>query len=558
MSRRFPAFLPAFFSLALMLPLSAQAEEFRVEAKLKAATVYADRAMLTGKAEVTMTPGKHTVIFENLPIALFPDSLRVEGGGTASAVLGAVSHKQVNNAELVSATERELNGRLIGLQNQQKAVTAEKAALAAKSVFLESLKAQAVQKTNEEVAEFNLHSEQWLSAAEAVHTGIAETLKADLEKDMQLEGIAKQIEKTLADLNQLQTGQKQTYEVRLPIEVTKGGNLNIDLSYQLPGASWRPIYDARLNTETGALEITQYGSVTQKTGTDWSGIALTLSTARPHRGATLPPLGSIWIDFMQQYPAAARMSVEMMDADIAQNMGSSALPVPVDAPKGRLETSAATIDTSGFTAEYIIPGPSTVPADGTENKVLIGTFKTENRMETHIHPQTGSDAYLVARATLKGEAPILPGTVSLFRDGSYVGQSQFPLLRPDKSYDLSFGIDDQIEMQHKPLKDEKSEGGLLIGKTNSIERDYVTEIQNLRGRDTDIVVMQAVPVARNEDIKVAVLPEQTTPGYKSDYENVKGAMRWAFTLKPQEKKDIKLGWSVTWPKDMSISGLPPQ
>lgn len=43
--------------------------------------------------------------------------------------------------------------------------------------------------------------------------------------------------------------------------------------------------------------------------------------------------------------------------------------------------------------------------------------------------------------------------------------------------------------------------------------------------------------------------------YKKDDDNIKGLIRWQFEMKPKEKKEIKLGWTVNWPKDHKLMGL---
>jgi hypothetical protein len=51
------------------------------------------------------------------------------------------------------------------------------------------------------------------------------------------------------------------------------------------------------------------------------------------------------------------------------------------------------------------------------------------------------------------------------------------------------------------------------------------------------------------------LSDVTSAGYEVDADNVKGVVRWSFALAPKASKDVKLGWSVAWPKDRDISGL---
>ena len=393
-----------------------------------------------------------------------------------------------------------------------------------------------------------------------------EILKTELAKQKKIKDINEQLAKIQRDLNQARTGSKQTLSVSVPVEMSRAENITLSLEYQITNVTWHPVYDARLNTETGKLELVQFGVVKQTTGEDWNNIALTLSTARPSRGATAPSLNTQWVNIWtpgrrnimstpgsqgasEVYREAVR-EINEVQIERAFAERDSAIPVPQAA-----KIQQATINTGGFTAEFGIPGLVTVPSDGTQTKVLIAPFETESKLEVHIKPQRDTKAYLVANTTVKGEAPLLPGQVSLFRDGSYVGQTHLPLLKPGKDYDLSFGIDDQIEVSYKTLKDERGEAGMFVGKTEQMVRHTITSIQNLRNRDVNIVVGQTIPVAQNEKITLEIDAAQTTTGYTEDKENIKGLLEWAFTLKSQDKKDVKLGWTLSWPQGSNISGI---
>ncbi|MBL4803697.1 MAG: mucoidy inhibitor MuiA family protein [Alphaproteobacteria bacterium] len=550
------------FLTVLLLPVLAHADDVKVTGTLKAATVYNDRAALTLETTTQVPAGKHVVMFEGLPTGIFTDSLRVKGESQAEAILGALSHKIVNNVELTSAREAELNTQKEKLEEQKKVIEAEIQAINAKKKFLASLEAKAIETTNDEIAEFELNSTSWLEAANTLQAGMDEVLKTELAKQNQIKDINDQIAKINRDLAQVRTGSKQTLTVSLPVEMSRAANLKLSLEYQIGGAYWRPVYDARLSTETGDLELVQYGAVSQRTGEDWSNIALTLSTARPNRGATAPTLNTQWVNLWSEMKKSRGFAGGMARNEMALDRAAVSAPAALElaeedaayAPK-EARQQVATINTGGFTAEFGIPGLISVPADGTETKVLIAPFETESKLEVHIKPQVDAKAYLVANTTIKGEAPLLPGQVSLFRDGSFVGQTQVPLLKPGKDYDLSFGIDDQIEVEHKTLKDERGEQGMFVGKTDQLVRHTVTEIQNLRNRDVNIVVGQTVPVAQNEKITLEMDKQNTTAGYTEDTENVKGLLEWAFTLKSKEKKDIKLGWTLAWPQGQNISGI---
>jgi uncharacterized protein (TIGR02231 family) len=565
--------LKRLFSLLLaacsLVSLHAYADEIAADSAITAVTVYADRAKVTREATVDLPAGSHIVVFHGLPSILMPDSLRAEGAAKADVKFGAVANKMITSADLVAPREKELNEQLEALQDQRTMLQTVKDALDKKKAFIENLGQQAHLRTDENIAQVDLKPEQWAAAAQTIYTGVSDILTAQVQQDIKIRSLDKQIEKVRQDIAVLSTGQKSTYDVSVPVESQSATKLTIDVSYQVPDATWRPIYDARLETEKEQLALIEYGAVRQTTGEDWKGAALTLSTAQPQRGASLPDLSPLWVNVYSQDMAyqRARFNVDGGGANfssIASNMAPAMEAAPAakgmlserDArePERKAQFITAQAQSSGFVTEYKIPGPATVVSDGTESRLMVGTFDTDSKIQIHVKPQLSTDAFLVAKTKLKGDSPTLAGQVNLFRDGAYVGQDNLPMLRPGEEHGLYFGVDDQVAVKRKVLKDEKSEAG-IIAKDNVLERDFVTELQNLHNKPIELVVKETTPVGQSDRIAVDIASEQTTPGYEKDSANIKGLLQWTIPMTAKEKKELKLGWKVSWPKDMGLSGL---
>ncbi len=554
----------SFFSLLVVSSLAsfpALAEDITVDSAIKAATVYNDRAMLTRTAIVDIPAGAHNLIFKGLPINIDTNSLRTKGSAVANVQFGALSHKRENFEDFVVPRQKELNAELQTLQDQNKVYNAEKQALKTAQEFLKNLGQQAVLRENEVIAKIDLNPDNWAAAADGLSSKMAENLKASLALDFKIRDVNEKIKKIQNDLRQLRSNGKQNYIVSIPFESDKATKLSVDLSYQISGVSWQPIYDARLDVKGGKLDLVQYGSVWQQTGEDWEDVALTLSTAQPSRGTSLPDLYSNWLSLFNQGRGKGRgantATLKAVQFSAEMDMAESAMPMEMAASapmKREVSFQAAQINTEGFVGEYKITGPASVKSDGTKAKLLIGSFDIESALQVQIKPQISTDAYLVAKVTLKGEAPILPGQVNLFRDGAYIGQSYMKMLRPDGVEQLAFGIDDNVTVKRNTIKDERSEAG-MITKDIVLERHYVTDIQNLHKETINIAVLETVPVSKDENISVEILKDHTTPGYESDLKNVKGVTRWMADLEPKAKAQVKLGWKVSWPKGQNISGL---
>lgn len=564
-----------FFALMVftaLSPVSAWAKDIPVESTIRAATVYSDRATLTRNVKVEIPAGAHNLVFTGLPVSLFADSLRTEGRARANVTFGALTHKRESHEDYVVPKEKDLNMQLVVLQDQKKLYNVEKQALRAGQTFLENIGKQAALRTNEDIAKIDLNSDSWAAAADSLSTKMLENMKGSLALDIKIRDANAKIRKIQNELRGLRTGQKQTYSVTVPFESDKATTLNIDLSYQLPGVSWQPIYDARLDVKSGELDLVQYGSVWQRTGEDWENIELTLSTAQPSRGTGLPDLHPNWISIINH---ARQMKSRGGASFSGMSANTSGMPVPMAMEMADMSAEdsqdplhrwrkleeeravsfqAAQINTEGFVGEYKITGPANVKSDGTHSKLLVGGFETQTWKQVQIKPQYGTDAYLVIKTKLKGDAPILPGQVNLFRDGAFIGKTHLPMLRPNDVEELAFGIDDNVRVKRNTLKNQRSVAG-MITKESVVERHYVTEIQNLHKETIDIAVLETVPVSRDKRLRVEILKDKTTQGYESDLHDVKGITRWTQTLKPQEKSKITLGWKATWPKGENVSGL---
>lgn len=540
---------------SLGLPFHAGAGEFVAQSRLVAATIYPNRATLTREAVVDVPAGASVIMFRDLPANLLTDSLRAEGRGGAKVRFSALTHRLEAGAELIAPREKELVDRIEQLQDQRKGVEAERQGLAAQRQFIENIGKQAGLRVGEEIAELRLSPGEWSQAAEVIGRSMQEILKADLAHQLTLRDLDRKLKALQTELSQLHTGLRNSYVVHLPLETDEPTRLSVRLEYQVPGVSWRPVYDARLDTKSGELSLVQYGSVRQNTGEDWIDVQLVLSTAQPHRGASLPDLKPLWVDI---YDPARRERVvlgEMAKMAAPQSALDTAGMPEGEALRGEeAEFTAAEIRTGGFVAEYVIPGRVNVKADGTESKLLCGAFATDNRMQVQIKPQISNEAFLVSRAVLKGEAPLLPGAAALFRDGSYVGRLQMPLLRPGQAQDIGFGIDDRIDVTRSVLKDMRSDPTLL-SRENQLERHTATVIRNQGQQAVDVVVLETSPAPRNDRIKVEILKEQTTRGYEQDVDDVKGLLRWSIPLAAGEETRITLGWRISWPKDQELSGL---
>src|SRR5262249_3408484 len=190
-------------------------------------------------------------------------------------------------------------------------------------------------------------------------------------------------------------------------------------------ARWTPLYDARLDTgardRKPALELVRRAEIVQTTGEDWSNVALGVSTVRTARGGNAPDLKSLIV----QYPQAPRPVAASSASDMAlQQGGVAAAPAP-QFKGGREERAAeqeAAVEANGFQVTFKIPGRVSIGAAEGAKSLRIATATIAPDLLVRSAPVLDTTAFLEASFKQAEDAPLLPGRVSIYRDGAFVGR----------------------------------------------------------------------------------------------------------------------------------------
>jgi hypothetical protein len=105
---------------------------------------------------------------------------------------------------------------------------------------------------------------------------------------------------------------------------------------------------------------------------------------------------------------------------------------------------------------------------------------------------------------------------------------------------LPFGRDDRVQVASSRTKNRSGSAG-LIGQRN--ERQIA-----------ELLLFEASPVAVSDQINVDAV---FTPKPKvKDWEDKRGVVAWQQPLAPGESLKFVADYTITYPKDASIAGLP--
>jgi uncharacterized protein (TIGR02231 family) len=552
------------FTLATLLLTTtflapALADDIKALSKVDSVTVFPQGADVVRVTEASLPAGEHTLILDNLPGSIDTQSIRVEGLGGQGLEIASVDSK------VVQLSSQDMDAKRKVFEVDIEKLTDERAGL------------------DQAIEDANFQRRLLLSLADKqlVPASTTETMKAvdatqlggliDLV-GVRLAGVTKTIhdaqirqraiDKSIADLQVRQgaLAPDEAAHVQVMVHVAAAAQMQgkFKLSYRVQEAGWSPFYDARMTLptkgEAAKLNLVRRAEVMQSTGESWDDVALTLSTARPMGATAAPDLGEDQIqidDDKRRKELAGRLTepapvITDGEADMppSPQLNNNFTEKPILQREAQMQIA-------GFNANYIIAGRVSVDNTGTSKKVRIGTDDFAAKLGAITVPRLDPTAYLTAAFTVKGDAPLLPGVVNLYRDGMFMGQGSIPLLSAGEDAKLGFGADDLIKVKRAEVKRNSGDEGLLT--TSHVQTlAWDISVTNLHDVMIPVTVVDRAPFSAQADITVESLSD-ATPATSKDFEKKRGVLAWAFDLDPKADKQIKTGYKVTAPKAVNVS-----
>jgi uncharacterized protein (TIGR02231 family) len=550
-----------------------------VDSHLSAATVYLDRAVITRAATVELASGEHSLVFERLPAGLLDQSLQASGRGTAGVTILDVNAQTAYVDFTPNERVKELEEKLKDLQKQQRALDDRGQILNEQHEFVKRMLqastgtviyplggdaahggGTAARPTLDEWQKLYAYSEETFGKI-AAEVQSLDNQREDLKaKQTALE----------QQLNELRGARGKSFKtVTVRVAVSDPGRLDITIKYAVPGASWAPSYDARLHVADRAVELSYFGLVRNGTGEDWSGIALTLSTARPSLGGGAPELTPWIVDVARPAESedVVRLSAFEARADRAKATGrvqsfnmAAGAPAPASAAEDKdAGFLAATVQTGATSATFKIPVAVTLPSNNTTQKVSIASAKLAANLQYQATPKVLEAAFLSAYAVNNTDYPFLAGAMNTFLDETFVAASSLKTVMPGEKFELALGADEGIAIKRK-LANRFSEDTGLTSKGRRVTYEYLVTITNNKKTAERMVFKEPVPVSRNEKIEVNLLtPAERDVGTPDKPKEVTresdGKLVWRFDLKPGEKREVPLKFSIGYPGDLNVTGV---
>ncbi|MEG4282377.1 mucoidy inhibitor MuiA family protein [Microcoleus sp. A006_D1] len=535
-----------------------------VESQISEVTVYTDRALIARRGTVSLTGNERELAIASLPTTLETESVRATGAGTVAVRLLGVHTETVFHSEPTGDRIAELTQQIQELETQKRAIKDQIASRKIQLNFVENLSEKSVASFASGIAKQQIGLNETGELLNFLGTNYKKYVSAIAQHERQQRELDKQIEALRQQLRQVQTPHsQQSFNIIVAIEPSGSGNFELEVSYVVMRASWTPLYDLRVNTTNNQINLNYLAKVNQNTGEDWTGVALTLSTAKPGLGSLPPKLQPWFIDIVHPKSAQTRefmrarrgLTAEAeMEGDYVDDFAdfelqeealyAAAAPEPIAA-----QTATATVSREGSTVSFQVGGNTNIPSDGTPHKVTIFSENYPSKLEYTAVPRLVSFAYLQTIVTnpMTG-ATLLPGKANIFRDNTFVGTMQLENVSPGEQFKLNLGIDERLKIERELV--ERQVDKKLIGNQRRTSYAYRLIVTNLQQVPAKLTLKEQLPVSRKEQIKVRLT--QTNPKIVA---GEMGLLEWIISLPPQAKQELYYQFVVEHPPDLTVIGL---
>jgi hypothetical protein len=191
--------------------------------------------------------------------------------------------------------------------------------------------------------------------------------------------------------------------------------------------------------------------------------------------------------------------------------------------------------------EFEIKTPYTIPSDGKNLTIEIDKYSLPANYQYFCTPKIDKNAYLIARILDWEKYNLLEGEANVFFEDTYTGKTLLDVRYMSDTLTISLGRDKGVSIKRDIQKQFTTKQ--FLGTKKEETKSWLISIKNNKQQNISISLFDQIPVSAIEDIEVN--PINISNG-KLDPE--KGMIKWEFQLKPTEKKDIDLKYSVKYPK----------
>lgn len=515
----------------------------KIDSKITDVTVYLSGAQITRMAEIALKEGTAELVFENLPHTLRPDSLQASAGDGAAIL--SVEHrinylKEADKSSEINALQKELevlSNQLTEQHSLLELCELEENFFGANSSLAGS--------------ETGIKAGELKEAVLFYNERMADIRQRRISCNREIQKLEERAAMINAQLGSFQgIRQVPVGEVIIRIAAEKPDAVKLALSYYVPSASWKPIYDIRAKDTEGPVLLHYKAQVSQNTGEDWENVKLALSTGNPSIGGECPDMKPWYIDFYtppaiaNHFNAAPMFETSKKMLRKQNEMDCLEASIEIDDEKIVCEP-AAQVSESLSSVEYLIKEPYSIASGDGGQSVEIITHSLPARYHHFSARKLEKEVFLLAAVKDWEGLNLVAGEASIFFENRYVGKTYIDPRRAEEEISLSLGVDKSVIVTRVRGKDftEKTLTGGSLRQT----RQWELTVRNLKSAPINIKVVDQIPVSLNKQITVDAVE---ISGAQLNQDT--GLLTWTFALEPAGVQKMAVKYVVTQPKNTTV------
>lgn len=521
--------LIVLFSLVTCVPLLAANA---LPSKVSKVVIFRNGAQVTRIAKVNLKLGENELVLGKLPAGFDESSIQLRTLNQAE--ITAVSYR--NNFE----NQFEGNEEYKKLKNQIEVLQRSREDEVV--IFDTWREEENLILSNKNVSGANngLSSVELAKTGDLYRTRLKEVKIKILESRRRIVEIDANLAKANNQLNEWTGKNKETNngEVVVTILASKAGEDLLELLYIDHRANWISSFDLRLESIGKPLNLVSKGKITQYTGEDWKDITLVLSTGNSRQNFIAPDLQPWFLYYAQSYAkndnyqsgyvvqgkASENANIRSISADEIQNVGVK--------------------ENITFT-EYTLKNLLSIPSDQKQHEVKLEENEIEANYKYYTVPKIEPKVYLIADIPDWSRYNLSSGTIKLFFEGTFIGNSTLDINNVEDTLQISLGPDIGIVTKRENLKDFKKTSFLSSKKQVSV--GWEITIKNNKTKTIEVTVEDQIPLSTDSEMEIKV---DELSGGKLNNDN--GIVTWNLTLKPGEQIKKRIAYTVKIPNSKRV------
>lgn len=565
--------------------------------KVVAVTVYQNTALVTREVAVPDAMGLTEVVVSPLPPATVQSSLYAEGTDglrilSARYRTRAIADDTREEVRKLEAKIKEVNRKVQQLQGEVKINEANAAFLIKLEAFTAATMSQLTEKGQ-------LDSEKVIALANFIRETRTKSQKELLLLQQQIEDATAELQFTQRLMAEKSGGVVRTErDAVIVLDKTKPGGGTIKLNYLVQNARWYPQYKLRAGTkDKDPVQVEYLASMTQNTGEDWSGVAVTLSTAQPHLNAAPPDLRTLEValggngltSFQGQggkgqagqapgIPAPPGTANLRDLTEQSKNLRSQAqlnYNNKEDAAGAKVANEAAALEqfrdllvskedigkvdivadgmAGGSSVTYRIKDKITLPSRNDDQLLEIARLELAPKFYYKAVPILTPNVYRIADLTNTTDLVLLPGEATMYLGTDFVGQTRLPLVAIGKPFTVGFGVDPQIQATRQLIDKSRT----IQGGNQILTFKYRTLISSYKTTPVEVQLWDRMPHAEAQQTIVVSLTKgdaelSKDPLYVRD-EKPRNLLRWDLKVEPKQNGEKALSVEYEFKLELALN-----